>query len=76
MSHAYREFGLNLLDDEHGVNSQAWKVLVDLLDEDDDGDVVDAVELIDGRYRIPEGKAKALWEKDLSDIEDDESGEE
>ena len=56
----YRNLALLLLDDEHGVNKQAWKLLADLLADNGDDDIVDAVQEKDGRYCLAHEEALKL----------------
>jgi hypothetical protein len=50
---ALRNFALALLDDEQGINSEAWDTLRDLLYDDEQNDIVEAVQSQDGRFYLP-----------------------
>ena len=50
----WRQFAIDLLDDEHGINKQAFEFLADLLADTGNGDIVEAVESAEGRYYLPE----------------------
>lgn len=50
---ALRNFAIALLDDEHGINSEAWDSLRDMLDDNEDNDILDAVKCTEGRYYLP-----------------------
>ena len=55
-----RNLAIDLLDDEHGINSQAWKILADMLYDTDAIDILDAVEATDGRYYIKTKVARQM----------------
>ena len=56
----YRNLALLLLDDEYGINRQAWKLLADLLEDNGDNDVIDAVQEKGGRYCLRHQQALEL----------------
>lgn len=49
-----RELALALLDDDHGINATAWSMLRDLLIDDEQNDIIDAIKCQDNRVYIPE----------------------
>lgn len=49
MSQALRNLALDLLDDEHGINLQAWKSLADWLEDEGCEDIVAEVDVTEGR---------------------------
>jgi hypothetical protein len=53
-----RNLAIKLLDDGHGINSEAWGALQELLHISGCDDVIEAVDSIDGRYYLDEGKFK------------------
>lgn len=55
-----RKFAIDLLDDENGINDQAWDQLSDLLNINRDDDIVDAVKAQDGRWYLTSEKANEL----------------
>lgn len=57
---ALRNFAIALLDDEHGINSEAWDSLRDMLDDNEDNDILDAVKSTEGRYYLPSESVAAL----------------
>ena len=48
-----RELALALLNDEHGVNKVAWKILIDLLVKEKHKDILNAVKVQDERWYLP-----------------------
>ena len=56
----YRNLALLLLDDEPGINRQAWKLLADLLEDNGDDDIVAAAQEKDGRYCLAHEEAMKL----------------
>ena len=77
MSQAFRNLALDLLDDEHGVNKQAWKTLADMLDDEGCSDIVEAIAAKGGRFRLASETADALRAvKAKEDDDDDEEDEE
>lgn len=50
-----RELALELLDDEHGISSDAWNVLYSALVEAGHNDIIQAVDGCDGRVYLSEG---------------------
>lgn len=50
----WRQFAIDLLHDEHGINNEAMKFLSGLLEDTGNGDILDAVESSEGRYYLPE----------------------
>ncbi len=60
MNMAVRNLALDLLDDEHGINRQAYKSLADWLDDEGCSDIVDAVDACEGRYYIAAETAQEL----------------
>ena len=50
----WRQFAIDLLNDEHGINKQAFEFLADLLEDTGNGDIVESVESSEGRYYLPE----------------------
>jgi hypothetical protein len=63
------------LDDEHGINSQAWNTLADILYDYDCQDIVDAVKATEGRYYLTSDAANTLRERILTDEDGDEGGD-
>lgn len=57
---ALRNFALDLLDDEYGINKQAFNSLADMLYDDDQEDITNAVDATEGRFYIPTEKANEL----------------
>ncbi len=57
-----RMLALDLLDDEHGVNSSAWDRLRDMLYFNGDQDIIDSVKATEGRYYLEPSAAIALQE--------------
>ena len=57
---ALRNFAFALLDDEHGIKAEAYDILLDLLFDDDQNDIIDAVKSQNGRYYLPEASVRAL----------------
>ena len=51
-----RQFLINALDDEEGINERAYSDLVDLAQDENNGvdDIYNAVKSADGRYYLPE----------------------
>lgn len=66
-SQATRNFAIELLDDEHGINSSAWDTLADMLDDNGDSDIIDAVKSTEGRWYLPHDAAKLVREKTHND---------
>ena len=60
MNMAVRNLALDLLDDEYGINRQAFNQLADWLEDEECDDIVDAVDACEGRYYIDAEKAKEL----------------
>lgn len=51
-----RELAIALLDDEHGISTNAWKMLSAVLEEEGNNeDILNAVKAQDGRFFLPEG---------------------
>ena len=63
---ALRNFALALLDDEHGINGEAWDSLSDMLIDDEQEDIVDATKATEGRYFLPEDVANELRAKTVN----------
>ena len=57
---ALRNFAIDLLDDDHGINRTAWETLSDMLYDADENDIVDAVSAQDGRFYLPEDVVDSL----------------
>ena len=55
-----RDLALALLDDEDGINEDAYNLLAALLHESGNQDILDAVEANHNRYWIGEGDAEVL----------------
>ena len=55
-----RNFALDLLDDEQGINSKAWDTLSFLLYRDSQTDIYDAVKAQDDRWYLPSDVARTL----------------
>ena len=49
-----RALALALLDDEYGINADAWELLEQALEADNDYDIIKAVKVQDGRWYLPE----------------------
>lgn len=49
-----RELAITLLNDDHGINVNAWHILRDLLIEEGHEDIVDAVKATEGRFYLTE----------------------
>ena len=49
-----RELALELLDDEHGISTDAWAVLQPMLVENGDQDILDAIDGCEGRVYLSE----------------------
>ena len=49
-----RELAIALLNDEHGINNTAWKIISDFLYELGSHDILDAVKCTEERYYLPE----------------------
>ena len=47
-----REFTIRLLDDDEGINEQAWELLQQILHENGEDDIVDWVDSADGRFYL------------------------
>lgn len=60
MSQALRNLALAILDDEHGINSQAWETLADMLDDDGQSDIVEAVRATEGRFYLTKEASATL----------------
>lgn len=60
MNMALRNFALALLDDEHGINREAFDSLADMLYDDEQEDITDAVEACEGRFYLNSEKANEL----------------
>lgn len=60
MNMALRNFALALLDDEHGINKEAFDCLSDMLYDDEQEDVIDAVDATEGRFYLTEENANML----------------
>lgn len=58
-----RQLAILLLDDENGINSEAYEALASILHETGNQDILDAVEANNGRYWIGEDDAQALKDK-------------
>jgi len=71
MSQAFRNLALDLLDDEHGVNKTAWMPLADMLDDHGSADIVEAISVKGGRFRLS-GATVAKLRAVLFDEDDDE----
>lgn len=55
-----RELAIALLNDDHGVNAQAYELLADLLAQDGGSeDILQAVEATDDRVYLPEHRVPA-----------------
>ena len=63
---ALRNFALALLDDEHGINKEAFDSLSDMLSDDDQDDIVDAVKASEGRFYLPVFFANGLRAKTVN----------
>lgn len=50
-----RKLALALLNDEHGISGAAYVFLADMLDNERDFDIIEAVEATDGRFYLPAG---------------------
>lgn len=50
----WRQFAIDLLKDEHGINGEAFKFLAGLLEDTGNEDLVEAVESTEGRFYLPE----------------------
>lgn len=48
-----RSLALALLDDDQGINLQAWKILRDILEDEGDTDIIEAVKIQDDRVYLP-----------------------
>jgi len=55
-----RSFAIDLLDDEYGINRTSYKVLSDMLYDDDQQDIVDAVKESDSRFYLTRDAADIL----------------
>jgi hypothetical protein len=62
LGQAFRNFAIDLLDDEHGINSQAWKTLAEMLEDNGHDDIVNLVHAIDGRFYLDHAAAAILRE--------------
>ena len=60
MGQAFRNLALDLLDDEDGVNQTAWNTLSDMLDDNGDNDITEAVRSVNGRYYLTTDAAALL----------------
>jgi len=59
-----RLLAILLLNDENGINSEAYEALASMLHEIGNQDILDAVEANNGRYWIGEDDAEDLKEKE------------
>ena len=50
-----RKLAIALLDDDDGINSDAWDILRLILIGEGHDDIIDAVKAQDGRFYLPEG---------------------
>jgi len=52
-----RQLAILLLDDEQGIQYEAWSFLADMLDagDEDNLDIINAVKVTEGRAYLPEG---------------------
>jgi hypothetical protein len=57
---ALRNFAFALLDDEYGINGEAWESLHQMLEDDDQEDIIDAVKATEGRYYLTAETANKL----------------
>lgn len=48
-----RDFAITLLDDDHGINSEAWDALNHMLYDNGDIDIIATVQVVEGRYLLP-----------------------
>lgn len=65
-----RSFAIDLLDDEHGINSVSWKALADMLEDDDHFDITAMVKVQDNRFCLTSEDANTLRQVVLEDDED------
>ena len=55
-----RDLALALLDDENGINEQAFVILSNILSDTGNRDIVNLVKATEGRFYLPEGVAETL----------------
>lgn len=60
MNNSLRQLALELLDDDQGINSRAWKTLSDMLYDDEQNDIIDAVKETEGRIYLTSNAVEAL----------------
>ena len=53
LGNTMRDLAIRLLDDAHGINRQAWKLLGDILEDEGHQDITDAVLPVGDRWRLP-----------------------
>lgn len=58
-----REFSLAALDDDNGISSEAWELLIPLLEENGDNDIIEMVEVCSGRAYLPADAAEILYDE-------------
>ena len=54
MKEKMHQFALSLLNDDYGINSEAWNQLLEILDELEITDIPLQVRATDGRWYLPE----------------------
>ena len=54
-----RNLSIILLDDPHGINEKAYKVILEFLISQNHYDIIDSVRCCENRYFLPEN-----WDKD------------